>query len=101
MKFFSVIIATYNRYADLNCCLESLLAQKVPEDCSFDVIVVDNNSNDGTAGTVRLYIEKFPQRVTYLFEPVQGKSHALNRAIKSTKSDILIFTDDDVTFDQD
>jgi GT2 family glycosyltransferase len=34
----------------------------------------------------------------YAFEPVRGKSHALNRALALARGDILLFTDDDVRF---
>jgi glycosyltransferase involved in cell wall biosynthesis len=36
-------------------------------------------------------------RFVYLFEPKQGKSHALNAGIQKAQGDVLVFTDDDVT----
>jgi hypothetical protein len=45
---FSVIIATYNRAGELRRTLDSLGALKT--DGGWELIVVDNNSNDDTAG---------------------------------------------------
>jgi glycosyltransferase involved in cell wall biosynthesis len=47
----SVIIATYNRAAMLAGVLDRLQRQRVPAGTSWEVLVVDNNSTDGTAET--------------------------------------------------
>jgi glycosyltransferase involved in cell wall biosynthesis len=96
--FASVIIATYNRCELLKKTLESLLAQQ-PKGQHFEVLVIDNNSKDKTKEVVESYVEKFRQQsinLRYIFEPRQGKSHALNHAIAEAKGEILAFTDDDV-----
>ena len=48
---FSVVIATYNRAADLRETLASLAGLCPTAD--WEVIVVDNNSSDGTRDVVR------------------------------------------------
>jgi glycosyltransferase involved in cell wall biosynthesis len=62
----------------------------------WDVLVVDNNSTDGTRDVVADLAGSFPVTLRYLREPRQGKSHALNTGIAATPSDIIAFTDDDV-----
>ncbi len=59
----SVLIVTYNTGADIETCLRLLAASRI--DRSYEVIVVDNASSDGTperiAGTfpwVRLIAER-------------------------------------------
>jgi hypothetical protein len=42
----------------------------------------------------------FPVPLRYEFEPIQGKSHALNRGIAAVATPIIIFGDDDQTFDE-
>ncbi|MBI3812637.1 MAG: glycosyltransferase family 2 protein [Nitrospirae bacterium] len=91
----SAIICTYNREPLLVCALDSILSQSFPSD-QFEVLVVDNNSNDGTPETVRQKAETAKPAVRYLFEERQGKSYALNRAIREAKGEYLAFTDDDV-----
>ena len=51
----SVIIPTYNEEKDIPKCLGSLLKQSYTD---FEVLLVDNCSNDGSADYVR---KNFPQ----------------------------------------
>ena len=50
----SVIVAARNEKDNIGACIESLLAQKYPEDL-FEVIIVDDHSEDGTAGVVNSF----------------------------------------------
>jgi glycosyltransferase involved in cell wall biosynthesis len=90
------VVCTYNRVADLLCVLDALERQTGLDGRRWDVLVVDNNSSDGTGERVRerMASGRLPHR--YLFEPAQGKSRALNKAIRETTAPILAFTDDDV-----
>jgi GT2 family glycosyltransferase len=93
----SVIIATYNRAALLDECLDHLARQ--PFASGDEVIVVDNGSTDGTADVLRRQQERFPVQLVALSEPLPGKSHALAAALAIAGGDILAFTDDDVNVD--
>ncbi len=93
----TVILCTYNRCQSLANSLESLAATQVPESVNWQVLVVDNNSHDQTRAVVEDYCRRYPERFRYLFEPKQGKSHALNAGIQATTGEILAFVDDDVT----
>jgi glucosyl-dolichyl phosphate glucuronosyltransferase len=97
MRSVTVILCTYNRCRALATALESVAASQMPESVDWDVLVVDNNSNDQTREVVDEYIRKFPHRFHYLFEPRQGKSNALNSGIREARGEILAFLDDDVT----
>ena len=74
--------------------LEALLRSEYPAGLSWDVWIVDNNSKDETAALVASFAESEP-RIHYLFEPAQGKSHALNRGVRQASGNIVAFTDDD------
>ena len=50
--FVSIVVASYNRKYIINESIQSILSQNYPED-SFEVIVVDNNSNDGTVSEIK------------------------------------------------
>jgi len=95
----SVIVCTYNRCKSLAQTLESLSASVMPADEEWEVLVVDNNSSDGTHDVVQRFCELNPKRFRYLFESNQGKAYALNRAIQESRGRILAFTDDDVKVD--
>ncbi|HEX6645076.1 MAG TPA: glycosyltransferase [Gemmatimonadales bacterium] len=92
----SIIICTHNRAAELGRVLDDLASQAGIGRMQAELIVVDNNSSDATRGLVEARAAGFPLPVRYLFEPTQGKSHALNRGIREARGAILAFTDDDV-----
>ncbi|PYR56975.1 MAG: hypothetical protein DMF91_20615 [Acidobacteria bacterium] len=95
----SVIVATYNRAALLNECLDHLRRQHFePGD---ELIVVDNGSTDDTFAVIRRHqcLSAVPLR--HLEEATPGKSRALSRAIAVASGDLLAFTDDDVTVETD
>ena len=91
---FSIVIATYNRAADLRDTLKSLAG--LQPDGPWEVIVVDNNSPDDTRAVVWKPRPSFPAPLRYLFEREQGRSPALNCGIRAAAGDIIVTTDDDV-----
>jgi glycosyltransferase involved in cell wall biosynthesis len=90
----TVLICTYNRAERLRETLQSLRVQASHR--PWDVVVVDNNSTDETHAVIAELAPTFPVRVSYLFEPRQGKSYALNTGLLHTSGDAVLFTDDDV-----
>jgi glucosyl-dolichyl phosphate glucuronosyltransferase len=95
----SIVIATYNRAADLRDTLASLAAIETAH--QWEVIVVDNNSPDDTKAVVEEARKLFPVPLRYVFEREQGRSPALNAGIKVTSGDIVVTTDDDVRVERD
>ncbi len=90
----SVIVCTYNRAESLRDTIESLVRQKT-QACSYEIIVVDNNSKDHTENIAK----SFNGKVKYIFEAKQGLSYARNTGIREAKGQIIAFTDDDVIAD--
>lgn len=95
----SVIICTYNRCQSLRNTLTDVAAQSLPDSVAWEVLVVDNNSRDQTREVAAEFCRRYEARFRYLFEPQQGKSYALNLAIREARGRILAFTDDDVFLD--
>ena len=93
----TVIICTYNRCQSLAKALDSVAVSVLPDSVEWGVLVVDNNSKDGTREVIEEYCRRYPGRFRYVLEPKQGKSHALNTAIREASGDVLAFMDDDVT----
>ena len=91
----TVLICTYNRADLLGETLDSL-ARSRADQLRWNVVVVDNNSTDHTLDVVTSRIADYPVALRYLFEPRQGKSHALNTGLAETDAAIIVFTDDDV-----
>jgi glycosyltransferase involved in cell wall biosynthesis len=91
----SVVLSTYNRASLLGGALRSLLAPD-PAVPRHEVIVVDNNSTDGTRAVVESLVSEGSGRLRYVFEARQGLSHARNRGIAASRGQYIAFTDDDV-----
>jgi len=87
--YVSVVVPTYNRKNLLRQCLSAVTAQDCP---NYEVIVVDDGSNDGTEEMVR---QEFPQVRYVRQEPNRGPAAARNRGIEVATGEIVAFTDDD------
>ena len=86
----SVTIVTYNSGRFIKRCLESVLDQKYP--CR-EIIVIDNNSTDGTADIV----EQFEDRCTVVYnEENIGFAAAQNQAIALSSGDWVLTLNPDV-----
>ena len=97
----SVILCTFNRAQSLAEALASVAASEVPPSVEWEVLVVDNNSNDRTKEVIGRFCSEHPSRFRYLFEARPGKSHALNAGIRATSGDVIAFVDDDVVVEAD
>jgi glycosyltransferase involved in cell wall biosynthesis len=95
LESITVLICTYNRGPLLAATLASLAQSDAPP-CGVEIVVVDNNSTDGTADVVREAAERGPWPVHYVFERAQGKSFALNTGLRASRGDVIALTDDDV-----
>lgn len=90
---FSVAVCTHNRARLLERALESLLSQTLSPGL-FEVLVVDNASQDETPALVRRYQSRRPD-VFYEHEPVLGIARARNRALQRARGRYIAFLDDD------
>lgn len=97
----TIILCTYNRWESLKKALSSAAALTLPQSVEWEILVVDNNSNDQTRKTVEDFCSCYPGRFRYLFESHPGKSHALNTGIRGSQGDVLAFMDDDVVVQPD
>ncbi|MBN2106682.1 MAG: glycosyltransferase family 2 protein [Deltaproteobacteria bacterium] len=89
----SVIICTYNRAGMLRGCVESLIQQTLPGDL-YEVIIVDNNSDDETNDMAQRYASSH-QNIRLVHEQAQGLSHARNRGWKEARGKYIAYIDDD------
>lgn len=93
---FSVIICTYNRAGNLPRCLGALARQQGVEGLRWEVVVVDNNSKDGTRAEVERLSRELPITVRYAFEGQQGLNYARNTGIRQSTGTCFSYVDDDI-----
>jgi glucosyl-dolichyl phosphate glucuronosyltransferase len=95
VRHLTVLICTYNRAADLRKAVHSAVGQQGLESGAYEVIVVDNNSTDGTRDVVAGFGPPTGVELRYYFEQRQGKSHALNTGLSNAAGAIVSIIDDD------
>ena len=91
----SVITVSFNAAGTIARTLESVAAQRTAASRSFEQIVVDGASTDGTAELVRDYAARY-DHLQWVSEPDDGIYDAINRGIgRATGEFILILNSDD------
>lgn len=100
MVDFTVAIPTYNGEQRLPDVLQRLRLQVGTDAITWEVLVIDNNSKDGTAVIVQAFQREFPCLLRYCLELQQGAGYARQRAVQLAKSELIGFLDDDNLPDQ-
>lgn len=89
----SVMIITYNRKRELLRALESCVNNKIPD---MEIVIVDNNSLDGSQKAVSSYLEKNNISYKYFYSEVNlGISAGRNKAFELCEGELVFCLDDD------
>jgi len=97
----SVIICTLKRPDQLKKSVLSLIQQTLPES-EYEVLVVDNNSQDDTYDLIQgIITTNSSAQISYLMEKEVGLSISRNTGIQAAKAEIIAFIDDDAVADSD
>ena len=89
--FVSIIVPVYKVEDYLRECVDSILAQELE---SFELILVDDGSPDGSGKICDEYAER-DERVRVIHKENGGLSSARNAGIEAARADYLIFLDSD------
>ncbi|GCE14957.1 glycosyl transferase [Tengunoibacter tsumagoiensis] len=89
----SVIIPTYNQASRLAMTLQSLCHQQVGADDLFEVIVIDDGSEDETPTVLRDFANLLPLKSC--FQQRAGRAAARNAGIAMSSYPLILFTDAD------
>ncbi|MHC9541760.1 MAG: glycosyltransferase family 2 protein [Vulcanimicrobiota bacterium] len=95
----SVQICSRNREDLLKRSLLALFNQKFPKD-DYEIIVVDDGSEDGTSAMVSSLIEDAPCKLRIITQGHDGLSIGRNRGIKTAVGEYVLFIDDDIIADE-
>ncbi len=90
--YFSIIVPTYNRPAQLATCLKSLVELEYQRD-RFEVIVVDDGSKESLYSVVRPFSKEITVKLVSQLNA--GPAAARNTGVKHAKGEYIAFTDDD------
>ncbi|MCF2150857.1 glycosyltransferase family 2 protein [Desmonostoc muscorum LEGE 12446] len=90
----SVILSTYNRENYLNNCIDSVINQTFKD---WELIVVDDGSQDNTFTVVNPYLQKF-NNVRYLKHQNRKAAYGRNAGIQASFGNYITFIDSDDTY---
>ena len=93
-KTISVVIVTYNSRPYIRECLASIQTQT---NLSFEIIIIDNNSIDGTRG----YLKDLQGFKVILNDENAGFSRACNQGIRAASGDYIVLLNPDTAVTHD
>ena len=96
----SVVVPARNEAADIEACLRSLVRSLYPK---LRVIAINDRSTDSSGAIMDALSREFPTRlqvlhITELPDGWLGKTHAMWLGAQQTETELILFTDGDVTF---
>lgn len=91
----SVVVSTRNRAHLLGELLQSLVEDQDAGGIAYEVVIVDNGSQDHTRAVVEAAQQRSRVPLTYVCEPAPGVSRGRNAGAWAARGDYLAFTDDD------
>jgi GT2 family glycosyltransferase len=89
----SIVIVTYNNLVYTRLCLESIL--KNTDYINYEVIIVDNNSTDGTCDYLGLMTDRFPNLHVIFNESNHGFARANNQGLAQASGEYFILLNND------
>jgi glycosyltransferase involved in cell wall biosynthesis len=89
---FTVFTPTYNRAHTLERVYSSLCAQTYR---SFEWLVVDDGSTDGTSALIEVWQRQAPFPVRYVWQENRGKHVAFNAAVREARGELFLPFDSD------
>ena len=96
--FVSVVVAARNEEKFISNCIEALLNQNYPNN-RFEIIIVDDRSNDKTAQIVQKYSQRNHNisliQVKEIPSNISPKKNALETGIIAAQGEIILTTDAD------
>ena len=92
----SIILPARNEEKFIGKCLDSLIKQDYD---NYEIITINDSSNDATGDIIKKYSEKFPKVILVDAKPKpdgwMGKNWACIEGYKKASGDLLLFTDAD------
>jgi glycosyltransferase involved in cell wall biosynthesis len=92
----SVVICCHNSATRLPVTLRHLAEQRGCDELTWELLLVDNASTDGTVSLVQQFASEHPDLpVRIVSEPRLGTGYARQRGLEEARQEIILFVDDD------
>jgi len=92
----SIILPTYNEIDNINIIIPKIAETLDREGFKWEIIVVDDNSPDGTASVAEVFGEKYPVKVC-VRKTDRGLSKAVIKGFELAEGDICLVMDADLS----
>ena len=89
---FSLIVPVYNVQKYINRCMDSLVNQSFRD---YEIILVDDESPDGSVAIAEEYRKKDPERIQILHQKNTRQGGARNNGVRHARGEYLLFIDSD------
>jgi len=96
VAMISIILPTYNEAENIKIIIPMLNNLFVNEDIQSEIIIVDDNSSDGTAGIALTLAERYPVRV-HVRKNERGLSSAVMKGFELAEGVICVVMDADLS----
>ena len=91
-----VVVCTYNRKEALRNALDSLIHQETEGAFTFEILIVDDGSTDGTEDVLKEIIKNTSAiPIRYVHKEGAGIADARNRGVREARGRCIAFFDDD------
>ncbi len=95
--YLSVVIPAYNEAQRLGPSLEKILAYLADRPYTWEVVVVDDGSADGTGDLARKLLQGRAEFQVLRNEPNAGKAVSVKRGLLAGRGQVLLFSDADLS----
>jgi glycosyltransferase involved in cell wall biosynthesis len=95
MPLLSVLLCTRNRGEKVRNAVDSILGNSFTD---FELVVIDQSTDIKTKSVMETYSDS---RIRYMHTDTVGLSRSRNIAIRASKAEIIVFTDDDCICDNE
>lgn len=95
----SIVLPTYNEKDNIVELIQAIFATLEPDGLNFEVVVVDDNSPDGTAQAIRQSFDGDERVNLFVRSQDRGLATALRHGLEHASGEILVFMDTDFNHD--
>ena len=95
----SIVVPLYNEEGSLPHLIEQLLSALRPLQRSFEIVLVDDGSRDGTAALLRDQVGTIPELVAVLLRRNYGQTAAMAAGFDASRGDVIVTLDGDLQND--
>lgn len=95
----SIILPTYKEKDNIVDLIQAIFATLLPGNFDFEIVVVDDNSPDGTAEVVRRHFGEDCRVKLFVRTQDRGLASAIRYGLEHSTGEILVFMDTDFNHD--